>query len=851
MRIGIDYQILALGPELITRGMGRYTQQQLREVLAVDRANEYLLLCDAAADLSLIDPAVLAAPNVDLACYPKPRTQVTEANTLELAEHYLGWAAGLGLDLYHATAPLMLTGPPLVRFDACPAVVTLYDLIPLRFPDRYYVEDPLRRQYERGLGFLRTADRLLAISEYARQDAVALLGYPQERIDLAWPMADDVFRPLPAHLVRKLLTVVSSRVRIPEHYLLTVSHIHHSKNLDTLLRAYAGLPDALRTRLPFVLCCHLDQASLTAVKSLAYDLGIGADLVITGGVSDQELAALYSRATLVVHPSRAEGFGLPVLEAMRCGAPVVTTTASSLPEVAGDAALQVDPEDAGALAAAITRVAGDPGLRAQMAAKGFAQAERFNRHQLAEATLACYRRAVAQRPEPAGRRIALWTPLPPLATGIADYSAELLDSLAARCTVEVFVDGGYLPSDDVLARHRVHHASGFARRAAAAPYDAVLYQVGASPFHAYMTPAFGSHPGIAVLHDLVWSNVVYTKLVHEAGDAPTFHRMLAGLHGARAVEDLSRLAFEDQDAVWDFFGRYPMLDPVVNPSIAQIVHFPDAAEELLAAFPGSHPRVVPMGVSDPYAAHPGLDQAGARAALGMDQERFVASVVGLVHPLKRLESCLWALAALRDAGRHPLLVVAGACYDQAYLERLTHLGYTLGLGDSLVFTGRLPREDFDRHLVAADVIVNLRAPVHKHMSAVLMRSVAAGKPVVLSDLPEWRFLPAAFCWRVPIAGESAAVAAALGALEDDPARRRSMGEAARAWYLAEGTAERMAERYLEVVEEVVARRGPAAGRGPGGGGGGGGRYNSPVPGRSPLATPARRPLDAPAERTPA
>ncbi|HEU5003765.1 MAG TPA: glycosyltransferase [Actinomycetota bacterium] len=833
MRIGIDYQILALGPELITRGMGRYTQQQLREVLAVDRDNEYLLLCEAGADLSLIDPAVLEAPNVDLACYPKPRAEVTEATTLQLAEHYLAWLERQGLDLYHATAPLMLTGPPLVRVDTCPTVVTLYDLIPLRYPDRYYVEDPLRRQYERGLGFLATADRLLAISEYARSDAVALIGYPEERIDKAWPIADDVFRPLPDHLVRKLLSVVSSRIRIPEHYLLTVSHIHYSKNLDTLLRAYAGLPEALRTRLPLVLCCHLDQASLNAVGSLAFDLGISADLVITGGVSDAELAALYNRATLVVHPSRAEGFGFPVLEAMRCGAPVVTTTASSLPEVAGDAALQVDPEDAGSLAAAIQRVAGDPALQATLRAKGFVQAERFNRHQLAEATLACYQRAVALPPAPggpgpAGRRIALWTPLPPQATGIADYSAELLDGLATRCEVDVFVDGGYLPAGAVLQRHHIHHASGFVRRNAARPYDAVLYQVGASPFHAYMTAAFEAHPGIAVLHDLIWSNVVYTEIVHETGDAPRFHRMLADLHGARAVEELRRLAFEDQDAVWDFFGRYPMLDPVVNPSIAQIVHFPDAARELLAAFPGSHPWVVPMGVADPYAGQPDLDQAAARTALGMDPERFVASLVGLVHPLKRVESCLWAIAALKEQGRHPLLVVAGPCYDQAYLERLSHLGYTLGLGDTLEFTGRLPREDFDRHMVAADVIVNLRAPVHKHMSAVLMRSVAAGKPVVLSDLPEWRFLPGSFCWRVPVAGEAEAVATALGALEDDPGRRRAMGEAARAWYLAEGTAERMAERYLGVVDAVIGGRGqpPPAHRGAPQTD----RYNSPVPG---------------------
>jgi hypothetical protein len=264
-------------------------------------------------------------------------------------------------------------------------------------------------------------------------------------------------------------------------------------------------------------------------------------------VTDEELCALYNQATLLAHPSRYEGFGLPVVEAMRCGTPVVTTTASSLPEVAGDAALLVDPEDPAALAGAIARLAADPGLRDTLRQRGFDQALRFDGAQLATSTIESYRRAAAP-PDPSGipgagrdrLRLAVWTPLPPQQSGIADYSAELLDGLAPRCDLEVFVDGGYLPDAELMLRHEVHHHSAFARRAAQKPFDAVVYQVGAFPYHDYMAPALGLHPGIVVLHDLVWSPVVYDRF-HRLGDVEAFRRQFAGIHGHGALEELLEL----------------------------------------------------------------------------------------------------------------------------------------------------------------------------------------------------------------------------------------------------------------------------------------------------------------------
>lgn len=823
MRVGVDYRFLSVGPGLITRGICRFTQQQLREVLAADLRDQFVLLVNADTDLSLIAPEVRNPENVEIRCYTLPRNLRAgygeTADMLAVAEHYQAWVHDQDLDVYHCTSPFLPAEPRLVRFDPCPMVATFYDLIPMLFPQHYYLDEPRHRaEYDRAAGLVRSADRILAISDCARDDAVAHLGVPRDRVDRAWPIPDDVFRPLPRYMLDKLLLVIGSRIRLPERYVLTVSALHHAKNLATLLRAFAILPRGLRESMPLVICCYLDPDSEKAVRRLAAELGVEDDVVVTGHVTDEELCALYNQATLVAHPSRYEGFGLPVVEAMRCGTPVVTTTASSLPEVAADAALLVDPEDSAALADAIAGLARDPAMREVLRERGFEQARRFNAAQLAESTIESYRRtAAAATAAQAGARdrlrLAVWTPLPPQQSGVADYAAELLDGLAPSCDLDIFVDGGYLPDEDLMRRYPIHHHSAFERKAAQDRFDAVVYQVGAFPFHDYMSAALAAHPGIVVLHDLVWSPVVYDRF-HRRGDAEAFRRQFAEMHGQRALEELVELERSGGgDALREFLVTHPMIELVLDGSLAQIVLVPTAADELRGGYPGTDPWLVPMGVSDPYEGNPGMSCETARCLLGIDQGAFVAGVFGIVHPVKRLDVCIRALACLAEGqpDADAVLLVVGRALDERYPRELAELAARLGIGGRVRFTGHVPKHLFDVNLVASDVVLNLRTPAHKHMSASIMRGIAAGRPIVVSDLPDWRFLPEVFCRRVPCdEAEEAVLVRELRSLAGDSGARARMSAAARAFYEREGTVEHMVRRYLEVIERV--RQEPVPGR---------------------------------------
>lgn len=810
MRVGIDFRILVVGPDLITRGMGRYTQQQLLAVLSADDRNEYVLLCNRGNDTSLIAPGILGAPNVSIEFYAPPaglpwHVEHPDA-LLRVAEHYQDWIYRQGLDVWHCTTPFLRQPPFLLHFDACPMVVTFYDLIPLRFSEQYLDGSPLRDHYFRTLELVKGTTRLLAISDAAGRDASQYLGIPAGRIDRAWPIPDAVFRPLPGHVLRKLRTPMASRLRLPERFVLTVTDPHHSKNLGTLLRGYAQLPPALRTELPLVICCHLSPAGRATVAAMAEEVGIAEDVVLTGVVSDEELSVLYNLATVLVHPSRFEGFGLPIAEAMACGAPVITTNVSSMPEVAGDAAVLLDPDDDAGFAAAIRRLAADPAAREWLRQAGFEQVRRFNSDQLAQATLDAYAKATEPPAPPDGRlRLAMWTPLPPLETGIADYSVDLLDGLAASgaCDVEVFVDEGYLPPDDLLARHRVQHCSAFRRRDVQDPFDAVVFQVGGSLYHHYMAQALAERPGVVVLHDLMWSHVAYTWW-NDRGEPGGFEGMVAELEGPAALDELRAIGTADPDRLWAFLRAHPMLEPLIGGSLAQVVHLDAAAGELRAAYPGCNPHVIPMGVPDPFEGDVSRSPRLARAALGLDPAGFVVGVYGIVHASKRLESCLRGFAALAARRPDARLLVVGTALDDRYLTTLRDLSAQLGVAGRVRFTGHVPTAELGAWFKAADVVLNLRAPLSTHMSATLMRALAAGRPVVISDLAAWDFIPEAACIRVPGgAPEAAAVAEALTTLSADAGRRAAMSAAARTYYEREGTIQRMAERYLELVGHLA------------------------------------------------
>ncbi len=378
MRIAID-----LSPAIHQKaGLGRYARTLAEHLIAQDCANEYVAFAYghrfAADDLP---PALRALPRANITLGARPwRMSV-----------WLAYAFGIPLDralprldLFHATEHLL---PPL---KGARTVFTLHDLIFQFFPE-YHL--PLNRWFLMNAipRFLRRADAIIVVSECTKRDAIATYQVPPEKITVIPEGVNPALRPV---VDQNLIDQARARYAQNQPFILFLGTIEPRKNIVALVDALR----ALRSHnLPHRLLVAgrkgwLYQATFDHVKQT----GMESAVTFLDFVPDTDLGALFAACDAFVFPSLYEGFGLPPLEAMACGAPVVCSNTSSLPEVVGDAALLVNPRDVGEIADAVERVIGDRNLSNELRAKGTAQAAKFSWERAARETLMVYRQVAGK-----------------------------------------------------------------------------------------------------------------------------------------------------------------------------------------------------------------------------------------------------------------------------------------------------------------------------------------------------------------------------------------------------------------------------------------------------------------------
>ncbi len=356
-------------------GIGRYAHELLAALTRIDRANTYRVFHNQLAFNERVDAPLDPLPRTVIPLTAKPwRMSVLLADFLRVPMDR--WIPGI--DVFHGTDHLL---PPLRRART---VFTLHDLIFKFFPE-YHL--PLNRAF---LGvmlprFLRRADAIIAVSECTKRDAIRLYHLPPEKITVIYEGVDPALRPVED---KNLIAQARARYAHGQPFILYLGTIEPRKNIVALIDAVR----ALRARgLPHRLLIAgrkgwLYQPTLDHVAQM----GMSDAVDFLDYVPDAELPALFSACDAFVFPSLYEGFGLPPLEAMACGAPVVCSNTSSLPEVVGDAAVLFDPRDIGEIASAIERVVSDAALRDELRAKGIAQAAKFSWERAARETLAVY-----------------------------------------------------------------------------------------------------------------------------------------------------------------------------------------------------------------------------------------------------------------------------------------------------------------------------------------------------------------------------------------------------------------------------------------------------------------------------
>ncbi len=278
-------------------------------------------------------------------------------------------------------------------FVNCPVVVSVHDLVWFRLGYLFSAAKLLYLRVAIGAS-LRRAALITTLSESSARDICRLFGVPREKIRIIPPGVDTAFVAGDREAARKL---VASRYRVERPFILHVGETLRRKNLVRLLEAYALLRDKRRLGHALVLVGREGDGYAEVVRTVDR-LHLNHDVALSGAVAcDEDLVAFYRAADLLVYPSLHEGFGIPLIEAFACGTPVVASAASSLPEVAGDAAVLVDPLDSEAIADGIWTVLSDRELRLELTVRGLKRAGHYSWEQSARALLKAFAE-VAGRP---------------------------------------------------------------------------------------------------------------------------------------------------------------------------------------------------------------------------------------------------------------------------------------------------------------------------------------------------------------------------------------------------------------------------------------------------------------------
>jgi glycosyltransferase involved in cell wall biosynthesis len=361
MRVGIDIRELEKGKRT---GIGRYLRNFIAYASSARPEHRFFLYGNQRTDPEI------GGENIEVRIRPEGMTLWWDQVVLP------GLANRDRVDLFLSP---FIKGPVRV---ACPLVVTIHDLMFLVYTEydswRSRPKNALFKRMATWVG--RRADLIIADSDYSARDIERLLGLDIAKVQVLPIGLDESYRPVEDEDV---LGEMRGRYGIERPYIFYLGNFKPHKNVQALLRAFAGLEGKFREEYLLVLGGKPD-AWTDERKGLAKELGIGEQVRFIGLVSEEDMPALYSGAELFAFPSLYEGFGLPPLEAMACGAPVVASNRTSVPEVVGDAGLLVDPEDVEGMSQEMEKVLGNVGEQGRLRRLGLARAAGFRSRDICE-----------------------------------------------------------------------------------------------------------------------------------------------------------------------------------------------------------------------------------------------------------------------------------------------------------------------------------------------------------------------------------------------------------------------------------------------------------------------------------
>jgi len=799
------------------RGIGRYSLALAQAIVAGAGRHEVWLALSGRFPESL-DPlrdafAGLVPPErIRIFELPGPVAELDPANAWRahaaelVRENFL---AGLRPDIVHASTLFEGFHNEVVasigRLHAgVPTAVTLYDLIPLLNPQKYLQSPAFRAIYARRMQSLRRADLILTISEASRNEAIEALQIPDERIVNISAGVSPFFKRVEVSTEDKASLMAAFGLQRP--FLLYAGGLEPRKNLEGLLEAYSSLPKCVRAACQLALIGDLQPdevrrlAFLKRKRELAHD-----EVISVGYVSDQQLLLLYSTCIAFVLPSLHEGFGLPAVEAMACGAPVIGSNLTSVSEIINREDALFDPHRPKQIATRLNEVLTDSKFRQSLSLWGLDRARAFTWNASAATALQSFEALAAKSQAQRGSRVsfadgkcplrlAFLSPLPPVRSGIAGYAARLLPYLARHYEITCIVDQAEVTDPWVVAGFAIRDIRWFELNAG--KFDRVLYHFGNSPAHKHMFDLLARHPGVVTLHDFYLSSLL--KWMEETGYAGNaFVNALYAAHGFSCFDHLKENPAETVNA-------YPCNAQVLQESVGVIVHSQhaiDYARQCYGEQMATRFRRVDFLPFPPEACQ----RKAARARLGLPDSAFLVCSFGWIAPCKLNDRLLnaWLDSPLAADETSRLIFVGGnegGDYGKRLLERIAQCE----AGSRITITDYVDEDRYRDYLASADIAVQLRTGSRGETSAAIFDCLRGGVPLVVNAHGAVPELPDEVVLKLPDQFSDARLSDALVLMKSDPYLRQKLVVEGQLYVRRTHHPERVADLYREAIEHFYA-----------------------------------------------
>ncbi|MEH2267215.1 MAG: glycosyltransferase, partial [Nostoc sp.] len=801
MKIAIDLQALQTKNSR-NRGIGRYTQSVIEALFKQQNTLSYQLYTNSNLLAPELDDNYFKCNSVD---YP----YIGSCDINELLLKTVLMAADV--DVIFIPSPMEGLDSTIPDYSDCPkkVFVICYDLIPLLFSEKYLNNPNLLSFYMKRLRNVQNADFIFAISEATRQDIIKYLDIPPERVLNVSGGVSSFFTPIPAHEHQAWLENFARKFGIYKKFILYTGGEDWRKNIEGLVTAFSALPKNLQECYQLVVACKVSEHFSKEITSLGTKLGINKSIILTNYVTDEELRALYSTCSLFVFPSFYEGFGLPLLEAISCGAPSIASNSSSLPEILDSDELLFDPYSPSDMAGIMQKVLSDENLRKKISEDALQQSAKFSWQSVAKNMLDVFQEhqllkkvsiSVNQKPQ-----IAFFSPFPPAKSGIADYSRDLLPSLGQHIDLDLYHDESYLP--DINISNNLFSHSKFEERSKSQVYEGIIYQIGNSSYHSYMYSQLMRYSGISVLHDYYLGGLINDMEARCPELGIKFSKELEHCYGKdRTVEILNLLKTKglDINEKLSEVGIY-VNRRIFTRSLGVILHSKWAYNCAIKEFTNDNnhivhiPQIVPKYVVKEKSLR---DQC---KELSIPDDKLIISTFGFINKTKRPLQIIYAFKKYLVTEPSAYLVFVGST-DYLGTINIENEIKKLSLQDQVKVTGYVNMPDFYRYIEVSDICLNLRFPFNGESSASLLRILSVGKPTIVTDIGSFSDFPNDVVFKIPHPGQSDEVEEILKSLillTQNSDYRKSLSENAYKYIAKEHCPDKCANLYAEFIQQIL------------------------------------------------